>query len=97
MENKKFKLQPVISEKSYNLANTQNKYTFLVEGSANKIEIKKKIELDYKVKVLKVNTIVRPGKMYRDLKTYKKFRAQDITKAVATLKKGDKIDEFLNI
>lgn len=97
MENNTYKLQPVISEKSYNQANSQNKYSFLVEGKANKIEIKKKVETDYKVKVLKVNTVVRPGKMHRDLKTNKKFRAQDITKAVVTLKKGDKIDEFLNI
>jgi ribosomal protein L23 len=33
----------------------------------------------------------------RDLKTYKEYREEDKTKAIVTLKKGDKIDEFLNI
>jgi len=97
MENKKFELKPVVSEKSYSLANTQNKYTFLVDGKANKIEVAQEVEKEYKVKVTKVNSIVRPGKLRRDYKTNKKYRAEDITKVVVTLKKGDKIDEFLNI
>lgn len=86
-----------MTEKSYAVANAQNKYTFLVEGKANKIEIAKKVETEYKVKVEKVNTIVRPGKLRRDYKTNKMYRDEDKTKAVVTLKKGDKIDEFLNI
>jgi large subunit ribosomal protein L23 len=97
MANKEFKLKPVLTEKSYALANAQNKYTFLIEGKANKIEIAKKVEEEYKVKVNKVNTVVRPGKLRRDLKTYKEYREEDKTKAIVTLKKGDKIDEFLNI
>jgi large subunit ribosomal protein L23 len=97
MENNKFDLQPVMTEKSYAAANALNKYTFLVIGSANKIEIAKKVEEDYKVKVEKVNTIVRPGKLRREYKTNKMYREEDKTKAVVTLKKGDKIDEFLNI
>jgi large subunit ribosomal protein L23 len=97
MANKEFKLNPVLTEKSYALANAQNKYTFFIEGKANKIEIAKKVEEKYKVKVTKVNTVVRPGKLRRDLKTYKEYREEDKTKAIVTLKKGDKIDEFLNI
>ncbi|MDD3474720.1 MAG: 50S ribosomal protein L23 [Candidatus Dojkabacteria bacterium] len=97
MENKKFELKPVVSEKSYSLANSQNKYTFLIEGEANKIEVAQDIEKKYKVKVIKVNSIVRPGKLRRDYKTYKKYRDEDITKVIVTLKKGDKIDEFLNV
>jgi large subunit ribosomal protein L23 len=97
MENNKFDLQPVMTEKSYAAANSLNKYTFLVLGPANKIEIAKKVEEDYKVKVEKVNTIVRPGKLRREYKTNKMYREEDKTKAVVTLKKGDKIDEFLNI
>jgi large subunit ribosomal protein L23 len=97
MENKKFELKPVVSEKSYSLANAQNKYTFLIEGKANKIEVAQEIEKKYKVKVIKLNTIVRPGKLRRDYKTYKRFRDEDKTKVIVTLKKGDKIDEFLNV
>ena len=97
MENNKFELQPVVSEKSYSLANAQNKYTFLVDGKANKIEVAAEVEKKYKVKVEKVNSIVRPGKLRREYKTNKKYRDEDITKVIVTLKKGDKIDEFLNI
>jgi large subunit ribosomal protein L23 len=97
MENKEFELKPIMTEKSYALANAKNKYTFLVKGKANKIEIAKKVEEEYKVKVEKVNTIVRPGKLRRNYKTNQEYREEDKTKAVVTLKKGDKIDEFLNI
>lgn len=96
MENKKIELQPVVSEKSYTLANASNKYTFFVESNVNKIEIKKAVEEKYKVKVELVNIIIRPGKLKRDWKTNKKNRVTDKRKAVVTLKKGDKIDEFLN-
>jgi large subunit ribosomal protein L23 len=97
MANREFELKPIMTEKSYALANAQNKYTFLVEGKANKIEIAQKVEEDYKVKVEKVNTVVRPGKLRRDYKTNQEYREEDKKKAVVTLKKGDKIDEFLNI
>jgi large subunit ribosomal protein L23 len=97
MENNKFELKPVVSEKSYALANSANKYTFLIEGEANKIEVAKEIEKKYKVKVIKINTIVRPGKLRRDYKTYRRYRDEDKTKVIVTLKKGDKIDEFLNV
>lgn len=94
MESKKIKIQPVISEKSYDLANSANKYTFLVVRGANKIEVKKAIQTKYKVKVLSVNSIVKPGKMKRDVRTYKSRRVSDKMKIIVTLKKGDKIDEF---
>ena len=97
MANKNFKIKPLVSEKSYMLANSLNKYTFLVDGKANKIEIKEVVEKEYKVKVLKINTVVRPGKMFRNYKTNQRFRKEDMTKAIVTVKKGDKIDEFLNI
>lgn len=87
----------MISEKSYNLANTLNKYVFLVDTPANKIEVRKAVEEKYKVKVEDVNIVNRPGKVSRDWKTNKSFRKEDKKKAVVTLKKGDKIDEFLNI
>lgn len=94
MEGKKIKIQPMISEKSYDLASSANKYTFLVDRGSNKIEVKKAIETKYKVKVINVNSTVKPGKMKRDFRTYKVRRASDMMKIVVTLKKGDKIDEF---
>ncbi len=87
----------MISEKSYALANSQNKYTFLVKDDATKIDVLHAVEKQYKVKVESVNTIVRVGKIKRDFVKFKKFRRKDAKKAVVQLKKGDKIDEFLNI
>lgn len=91
------KLQPMISEKSYTTANSDNKYTFLVDTGANRIEIKKAVESKYKVKVEGVNILTRPGKISRDWKTNRSTRKSDMKKAIVTLKKGDKIDEFLKI
>lgn len=96
MESKNIELKPVVSEKSYKLANSLNKYVFLVDGQANKIEIKKAVEKKYKVTVENVNTTVRPGKKYGNWKVGF-FRQSDVKKAVVQLKKGNKIDEFLNI
>lgn len=95
MKSKEIKLQPVISEKTYDMANALNKYTFLVQRGVNKIEVGKAVEDKYKVKVEKVNSVVRPGKLKRDWKSNKKRRRSDMVKMVLTLKKGDKIDEFL--
>lgn len=97
MENKEILLKPVVSEKSYSLANQSNKYVFFVDSGINKIEIKSAVESKYKVKVLNVNITIRPGKRTKDWKSNKSFRKSDKRKAVVTLKKGDKIDEFLNI
>ena len=95
MENKNIELQPVISEKSYSIANAQNKYTFIVDRGINKIEVGKAVETKYKVKVEKVNSTVRPGKGFKNWKTNKSYRKSDKVKYTVTLKKGDKIDESL--
>lgn len=95
MKNKEIKIQPVITEKTYDMANALNKYTFLVQRGINKIEAGKVIEEEYKVKVESVNSVVRPGKLKRDWKSNKKRRGSDMLKMIFTLKEGDKIDEFL--
>jgi large subunit ribosomal protein L23 len=95
VNNKEIKIQPVITEKTYDMANALNKYTFLVPRGVNKIEARKIIEEKYKVKVKNINSIVRVGKLKRDWKSNKKKRNSDMLKMVFTLKKGDKIDEFL--
>jgi large subunit ribosomal protein L23 len=95
MPNKEIKIQPVISEKTYDMANALNKYTFLVPRGVNKIEVEKLVEDKYKVKVVKVNSIVKPGKLKRDWTSNKKRRMSDMIKMIVTLKQGDKIDEFL--
>ncbi len=97
MKNNDIEIKPVITEKSYALANAQNKYTFLVSRGIEKIEIGRKIEKKYNVHVESVNMTVRPGKLVKDWKTRQVRRNMDMMKAIVQLKKGDKIDEFLNI
>ena len=50
-------IKPVISEKSYNLIETENQYTFQVDKRANKNQIKRAIEEAFDVQVHKVNTV----------------------------------------
>lgn len=90
-------IQPMVSEKSYNLANSLNKYTFLVDKAATKTEIAKEIAKKYKVKVLSVNCVTDPGKLGMNWKIRVKTRKQDKKKALVTLKKGDKIENFFNV
>ena len=54
--------RPLITEKATSMRDKENKYCFVVDRRANKIEIKKAIEQLFKVKVLNVQTAVYPGK-----------------------------------
>lgn len=90
-------IQPVISEKSYEMANTHNKYTFYVDSSSTKIEIAKAVESQYKVAVQSVNTVVKPGKSRTDWRRNRTTRNQDRKKAIVQLKSGSKIDDFFNV
>ena len=68
----------------------ENKYLFLVDRSANKIEIKKAVESVYKVTVTKVNTHISRGKLKRV--RYHEGKTPDQKKAIVRLKAGDKIE-----
>ncbi|GAA3619168.1 50S ribosomal protein L23 [Microlunatus ginsengisoli] len=84
-------LAPVVSEKSYGLLD-ENKYTFLVAPSANKTEIKIAVEQIFKVKVIGVNTINRPGKKRRT--RFGTGKRPDTKRAIVTVADGDRIDIF---
>lgn len=84
-------IRPVLSEKSYSLL-ADNKYTFVVNADANKIEIKNAVEKLFNVTVLNVNTINVKGKAKRMGKHV--GRTSDKKKAIVTLQDGDKIEIF---
>jgi large subunit ribosomal protein L23 len=80
---------PVITEKS-TMASEENKIVFAVAMSATKTQVKAAVEALFKVKVTKVNTLVRKGKS-------KRFRGiagqqNDTKRAVVTLAEGQMID-----
>jgi large subunit ribosomal protein L23 len=86
-------LRPVVSEKSY--ANFDEKiYTFLVAPNANKIEIRQAVEAIWPdVKVAKVNTINRKGKVVRSRRVRATSKKSDSKRAIVSLAEGE-IDIF---
>lgn len=86
-------LAPVVSEKSYGLAE-RGAYTFKVHPDANKIEIRQAIEALFEVKVLKVNTLNRQGKRRRNRRSPTFGRRPSSKRAVVTLAAGERIDLF---
>lgn len=85
-------LAPVVSEKSYDLIEHNNTYTFEVDPRSNKEQIKYAVEQVFDVKVLRVNTMNRKGKVKRT--GYKLGKRKDVKRAVVTLAEGDSIDLF---
>ena len=93
MEPRDVILEPVVSEKSYNLLD-EGAYTFKVHPDANKIEIRQAVESIFDVKVLKVTTANRKGKRKRNRRALTFGRRPDIKRAIVTLVEGDRIDLF---
>jgi len=86
--------KPIITEKSI-LATALDNYTFKVDLSANKPQIKQAIEKLFKVKVVKVRTIKVKGKTKRaGARRNNIIKTSSWKKAIVTLKEGDKIDIF---
>jgi large subunit ribosomal protein L23 len=86
-------IEPVVSEKSYALLES-NVYTFIVHPDARKPEIHDAIEAIFNVKVLKVNTQNRAGKVQTNRRVNKTGRRPDTKRAFVTLAAGDRIELF---
>jgi large subunit ribosomal protein L23 len=84
-------IAPVVSEKSYSLMD-DNAYTFRVHPRANKTEIRQAVEEIWSVRVARVNTINRKGKVKRF--RYTRGTRPDTKRAVVKLVPGDKIEIF---
>lgn len=82
-------IAPMITEKATTVSE-HNQVVFRVALSATKPMIKEAVEKLFDVKVKRVNTLVRKGK----LKVFKGTRAHrsDIKKAIVTLEEGQSID-----
>ena len=91
--------KPVITEKMTAISEKLNKFAFIVDKRANKLQIKDAVEKLYDVKVVAVNTMNYDGKRKS---RYTKAgvitgRTAAFKKAIVTLKEGDTIDFFSNI
>lgn len=92
-------VKPIISEKAEGLSEKLNQYSFVVDKTANKIEIRKAVETMYNVSVKAVNTLTMPGK-YKTRSTrsgVQKGRQASYKKAIITLGAGEEIDFFSEI
>ena len=89
-------IKPIISEKANYLTDLRGAYSFLVDPKANKIQIRKAIEVAYGVKVADVRTMIYAPKV--SSKNTKKGlqvgKTNKLKKAVVSLAEGEVIDIF---
>jgi large subunit ribosomal protein L23 len=91
-------LKPIITEKVTKEGELSNRYGFVVDKKANKIEIKKAIEQMFSVNVIAINTMnVRPDRSVKYTKSgIISAKTNAIKKAIVQLKEGETIDFFNN-
>ena len=92
-------IRPVLSEKVNKLTEKFNRYTFIVDRKANKLEIKKAVEEFYGIQVEEVNTLVMPSKAKsRNTKAgIVSGRKPAKKKAIVSVAKGETIDLYGNV
>ena len=92
-------IKPIITEKATSASELQNCYSFLVNNKANKVEIKKAVEVAYGVSVKKVRTLnYGPERKTKYTKTGIQFGKTNATKkAVVQVVEGDVIDFYSNL
>ncbi|MBR2772879.1 MAG: 50S ribosomal protein L23 [Bacteroidales bacterium] len=92
-------VRPIITEKMTAQAEKLNRYGFIVDKRADKLQIRKEVEDLYGVSVDSVNTIRYAGK--RKSRYTKAGFVEGCTnaykKAIVTLKEGQSIDFYSNI
>jgi len=84
--------RPVVTEKSMRKSERESIYTFEVDPSANKVEIRRAIEALFNVTVTKVNTMRVMGKTRRRSYRHGMGRTAERKKAMVTLAPGESID-----
>ncbi len=85
-------IRPVVTEKSSDLQGRNNQYVFEVAQTANKIEIRKAVELVFGVRVKQVRTQVVRGDEHRV--GVHRGRRRAWKKAIVTLRADDSIDLY---
>lgn len=92
-------LRPIVTEKMTAQGEKMNRYGFMVDKRANKLQIKKAIHELYGVTVKEVNTLLVPGKnKFRYTRSgVQEGKTGSYKKAIITLAKGEVIDFYSNI
>lgn len=92
-------IKPIITEKATKEAEENNRFTFVVNPKANKIEIKNAVETAYGVSITSVRTMnVRPDRRIRHTKTgIQAGKTNAYKKAIVQVAEGDTIDFYANV
>ncbi len=92
-------IKPIITEKATNDSELFNRYAFVVDKRANKLEIKDAVETAYGVTISSVKTLNYPVK--RNTKYTKKGLVTGMKgaykKAIVQLAEGESIDFYNNL
>ena len=89
-------IKPILTEKMTVQGEKLNRYGFIVDVRANKLQIRNAVEQMYGVVVTDVNTMGKLKSRYTKAGLLE-GRANNFKKAIVTLKDGDKIDFYSNI
>lgn len=92
-------IKPIVTEKMTDQSEKFNRFGFVVDRRATKIEIKAAVESMYNVKVASVNTMNYQGKKKSRFTKAGAIegRTASFKKAIVTLVEGDNIDFYSNI
>ena len=92
-------IKPIITEKMTGQADKLRRYGFVVQGTANKVQIKNAVQKLYNVTVEDVNTQNYVGKVKTRNTTQGVAigRVKKVKKAIVTVKEGDTIDFYAGI
>ena len=92
-------IKPIVTEKMTAQGEKLNRFGFMVDRKANKLEIKKAVEEMYNVQVVAVNTsVVAPKVKQRYTKSgIITGKSTLMKKAIVTLNEGETIDFYSNI
>ena len=92
-------IKPIITEKATNDSELHNRYAFVVDKKANKIEIKKAVETAYGVSISSVKTLNYP--VQKNTKFTKKGlvtgKKGAYKKAIIQLAEGESVDFYNNL
>jgi large subunit ribosomal protein L23 len=86
--------EPLVTEKVTLQKGEANRYCFSVNPDATKVDIRRAVEILFKVKVTDVRTVTLHGKPRFNARARRTIPAQKWKKAIVTLIKGNKIDLF---
>ena len=92
LESHQVLLRPLVTEKGVHRATRHNQYAFEIHRDATKSDVKAAIEEMFDVKVAKVRTQTRKGKLRRY--RMKHGRTSDWKKAIVQLEGDHRIDFF---